>query len=259
MIDVHSHLMPGVDDGARSLEEALEAVRLFREAGVTRLATTPHLDGSLTERPAALEARLAELDQAWARLCAGVGEAGPALLRGTEVKLDTPYADLGDPRIRLGGTRFVLVEFPFLAVPPRSVEALEAIWAEGWIPVVAHPERYDSGRVPLELAAAWRRAGGYLQVNSGSLLGRYGPAAARLARRLLEKGLVDLLASDYHSRGRILLQECASDLAKAGAEEQADLLLRVNPGRILDDLPPLPVAPLQDPSGFWRRLTGVFR
>lgn len=259
MIDVHSHLMPGVDDGARSVEEALEAVGRFQEAGFTRLATTPHVDGSLTDRPGALEARLAELDAAWERLGAALDGAAPELLRGTEVKLDTPRPDLGDERLRLGGTRFVLVEFPFLSVPPRSTAALEAIRERGWIPVVAHPERYDGGRPPDGLPAAWRRAGGYLQVNSGSLLGRYGTAAARLAWQLLEEGSVDLLASDYHSRGSLRTADCVSELAKAGADEQADLLLRVNPGRILDDLPPLPVPPLVARSGFWRRLTGAFR
>jgi protein-tyrosine phosphatase len=258
MIDVHSHLMPGVDDGARSVDEALAALGRFRAAGVTRLATTPHLDGSLTLDPGRLEARLAELDAAWDRLLAAVGGGEPSITRGTEVRLDTPVPDLGDARIRLGGTSFVLIEFPFLAIPPRSPEALAAIYAQGYIPVVAHPERYDGAGTARHTLDAWRRAGAYLQVNCGSLLGRYGKPAAEVAWRLLERGAVDLLASDNHARGRVHNDECAELLAELGAGAQADLLLRTNPGRILGDELPLPVAPVAARPGFWRRLSQLF-
>lgn len=258
MIDVHSHLMPAVDDGARSVEEALEAVGRFREAGVTRLATTPHLDGSLTQSPAELEVRLAQLDVAWARLlAAGAATDGLTLARGAEVKLDTPVPDLHDERLRLGGTDYVLVEFPFLGIPPRSAEVLAGIRAEGYIPVVAHPERYEAAGSSLATLTAWRQAGAYLQVNCGSLVGRYGKPAADLAWRLLGMGAVDLLASDYHSRGRLYNGDSAALLEEVDADEQADLLLRVNPGRMLDGMPPLPVAPVVVRYGLWRRLSRV--
>jgi protein-tyrosine phosphatase len=258
MIDLHSHLMPEVDDGARSLDEALEGVARFREAGVTSLATTPHLDGSLTLQPEAIEARLAELDAAWSRLVSALGNGGPRVARGTEVKLDTPSPELGDDRVRLAGTAFVLVEFPFMGIPPRSADVLAGIRSRGYIPLVAHPERYEDAWSSLDTLMAWREAGAYLQVNCGSLLGRYGEPAGRVAWRLMELGAVDLLASDNHSRGPVQNPECMALLEEMGAGEQADLLLRTNPGRILDDELPMPVAPLPSRDGFWRRLARMF-
>jgi protein-tyrosine phosphatase len=244
VIDVHSHLMPEVDDGARSVDEALAALATFRDAGVTRLATTPHVDASLAEKPGSLQARLEELDEAWGRLRSAADDGLPTLERGAEVKLDTPTPDLNDARLRLGGTTFVLVEFPFLSVPPRSADVLRWIRTQGYVPVVAHPERYDDAAVSMSTIARWRHAGAYLQVNTGSLVGRYGPSSEALAWRLLEAGAVDILASDHHSRGRIFNPEAAAAMEELGASEQADLLLRVNPGRILDDQAPAAVAPI---------------
>jgi protein-tyrosine phosphatase len=257
VIDIHSHLIPGVDDGARTVADALTAAARFSEAGVTRVLTTPHLDGSLTERPSVLGSRLDQLDAAWAALLDAreTWDAElPELLRGTEVKLDTPTSELGDARVRMAGTRFVLVEFPFLSIPPRSAAALERIRSQGWIPVLAHPERYDGGRASLEAMLEWRRAGAYLQVNCSALFGRYGDEARRAAWRLLERGAVDYLASDYHCYGDVPNRECARMLDEGGGDEQLDLMLRVNPGRLIDDELPLPVPPLASRPGFWRRL-----
>jgi protein-tyrosine phosphatase len=260
VIDLHNHLMPGVDDGARSAEEAVAAAARMWEAGITRIITTPHLDGSLTERPALLETRLAEFDVAWSVLQAALGPDAPRVGRGTEVKLDTPTPDFGDGRLRLGGTRFVLVEFPYMAVPPGVAAVFERIRGQGWVPVLAHPERYNEGRVDLEMARDWRRAGAYLQVNCGALTGRHGDEVRRTAWRLLEAGLADLLASDYHSRGRVGTAECAVLLDEVGAGETRELLMRVNPGRIADDQAPLTVPPLERVRpGLWKRLSGVFR
>ncbi len=260
MIDLHSHLMPGVDDGARSLAEARAAVARMSEDGITRIVTTPHVDGVLTERPAVLEARLAELDAAWAQLRDALDPDAPRIERGTEVKLDTPTPDLRDPRLRLGETRFVLVEFPYLGVPPRSAAVLELIVGQGWVPVLAHPERYDNGAVAPELVRDWRQAGAHLQLNCGSLLGQHGPAVRRAAWRLLEEGMADLLASDYHARGRVTTAECRALLEERDAADLGEMLLRVNPGRIADDESPLPVRRLEaSRSGLWRRLRGVFR
>lgn len=259
MIDLHSHLMPEVDDGARSLDEALQALGRFREAGVTRLVTTPHLDGNLTLRPDLLESRLAELDTAWERLVLAAGSNGLEMGRGTEVKLDTPSPDLSDERLRLGGTSLVLVEFPFMAIPPRSAEVLAEIVSQGYTPIVAHPERYDGSGSSLPTLDAWRRAGAYLQVNCGSLLGRHGKPAKTVAWRLLELGAVDLLASDNHSRGPVHNDECMTLLEELGADEQASLLLTVNPIRALDEELPLPVPPVVPRPGLWRRITEKLR
>jgi protein-tyrosine phosphatase len=258
VIDLHNHLLPGVDDGAHNVAEAVEAFERMRQVGITRLAATPHLDGSLTLR-GELEPRLQRFDRAFARLAQSLGDSASAIVRGAEVKLDVPDADLSDPRLRLGGTRYVLVEFPFMAIPPQSVRAIERIRDAGWIPVIAHPERYGGAVRRLDTIESWRQAGACLQVNCGSILGRYGPESRTAAFTMLERGIVDLLASDYHCRGSVPNAAAGELLRELGAAEQKELLLTVNPERILNDASLLPVPALPLRRSLWNRITHVFR
>jgi protein-tyrosine phosphatase len=258
MIDFHNHLIPGVDDGAASPEEAAAALAVFREQGVRTLIATPHFNGALTTHPAALETRLAELDAGWAALQqAAAGEPEMRVLRGAEVMLDAPKVDVSDPRLRLAETRFVLVEFPFMNVPPNAPRAVFDLKMAGWRPVLAHPERYANAGADLADADEWKRVGALLQVNAGSLLGRYGERAQRLAWALLERGMVDYLGSDYHARGRCAVAECRAELERRGAGEQAALLMEANPARLLNGEEPLPVPPVPAPRPLWRRVLGL--
>jgi protein-tyrosine phosphatase len=255
VIDFHNHLLPDVDDGASDLEESRRALEAMRDQGVDTLVATAHLAASTTEKPALLAARLAELDAAFAQVRSIVDAELPELRleRGVELMLDSPHPELSDPRVRLGGTTFLLVEFPGMTVPPHSVLALRRLSGAGWNPIVAHPERY-SGLDNVDVVRLWRREGAFLQVNTGSLLGRYGSRAERTALALLACGLVDYLSSDYHARGRLTITECHERLRRDGAQEQLDLLTEINPRRMLAGQTPLPVPPLPDAPSFWRKL-----
>ncbi len=261
--DLHSHLIPGVDDGADSGPLAVEAVRAFLNEGVRTLVATPHLRGSLTQNPELLEARLSAFDRAWETLTAAVEEAGLAvdLRRGSEVMMDDPHPDFTDPRIRLDGGRFVLVEWPGLQVPPGTAPVIQRMVERNWVPVVAHPERYWGLDRELKLVDRWRTAGARLQVNHGSLLGHYGATAQGVAFRLLRRGWVDLLSSDFHPRpGRIPeIDAVALLFDDLGAQEQWQVLASVNPGRILDGEEPLPVSALPEAPGLWERVRGLIR
>lgn len=261
LTDFHSHLVPAVDDGAASLEETRASLAAFREQGVTAVVTTPHLRGSATERPDELARLLGAMDAAWEEVTAlGAAEFPEIRLeRGCEVMLDTPSPDLSDPRVRIAGTPFVLVEFPFMMVPPNVGTALFELKMAGWTPVVAHPERYDNlDREELAGPDEWRRMGAHLQVNGASLIGKYGADAQRSAWALLRRGWVDYLSSDYHARGRLHVASASGALAAAGGAEQARLLLEVNPARLLEGLAPLPVPPLarKQAAPFWSRVFG---
>lgn len=260
MIDLHSHLIPGVDDGATNIEESRAALETLAEQGVRRLVTTPHLDGSLTLQPARLEEYFLRLESPWGSIRTLAEEAfwDVDVSRGTEVMLDVPEPDLSDPRVRLAGTDFVLVEFPYLTIPPRSAEAIYQLRLKGWLPVIAHPERYADAERLLELIEEWKHVGGLLQVNCGSLLGRYGDAALHVSTTLLKTGLVDYLASDYHARGRCSVAECREFLRRAGGEEHVGLLLRENPARLLENEMPEPVPPLRLSSGLWSRISNLW-
>lgn len=262
--DFHSHLVPGVDDGAREPAESAYALGRFRAEGVGQVITTPHFMGSLTLNPARLEARLAELDAGWNTLAGVVRDDaalhGSALRveRGVEVMLDVPEPDLREPRLRLAGGPFVLVEYHNLQLPPNAEVAITALVRQGWRPVIGHPERYRNLAPSLGQIASLRQAGALLQVNAGSLFGDYGRTAASHARAVLANGWADYLSSDYHCRGEPGLARCAGSLVEAGFEEQAELLSVTNPGRLLDGDDPLPVPPLRTRVArrWWRRLFG---
>ena len=247
MIDFHNHVVPGVDDGAADLEQARAALAALAAQGVHTVVATPHARASMAARPVELEAFGARVGAAWEalRALAAAELPGLRLERGAEVMLDVPGADLSDPRLRLAGTAFALVEFPYMQAPPNAAQALSALASAGWWPVLAHPERYPGAGAAA--AEEWRRAGALLQVNAGSLLGRYGDGPRRAAGEILARGLASYVASDYHARGIPHLAAFRARLVEAGAGEQAALLLEENAALLLRGQPPHLVPPLGEP------------
>lgn len=261
--DLHSHLIPGVDDGSRTLEEAMEGVGRMYLSGYRHLVVTPHLDAGLTLDPAALGSRLTEVDEALADLQGAATARWPDLRvsRGHEIRLDHPEPDLADRRLRLADSDVVLVEWPGMMIPPETPSVIRALRAQGVRPLIAHPERYRGYGKSLALVAQWKEEGAFLQMNLGSLTDRYGPAARHNALRLLEYGLVDCLASDFHGRPHLplLFEEARAAFDQADASTAWGVLCLTNPERILKGESPWSVPPVQPPRGVMDRLRGLFR
>ena len=260
IVDFHNHLMPGVDDGAQTAEQAAQAIAAFQQDGVSIIVTTPHVDGSLTTDARSLAARLEQLDAAFETLQACARAAGGVRVeRGAELLIDAPELNLEDARLRLAGTNSFLMEFPFGLVPPYSPSVVERLAATGDTPIIAHPERYHDVWNDLELAARWKAAGAYLQLNGASLLGLYGPNVRKAAFELLGRGWVDYICSDYHARGSAQVAQYRALLEASDGAEQAQILMQTNPSRLLDGLSPLPVAGLPTKPTLWNRVAGIFR
>jgi protein-tyrosine phosphatase len=249
LADLHNHLVPGVDDGSRSVEESLRYLTAMRADGVTLLATSPHLFGWLTDRPGALAARLAVLERGFETLvevCAGRTDV-PELRFSQEILIDSPrmaHAVFGSHNAGLRDTRFALVEFGF-DLTADYTDVIRAVLATGRQPIISHPERFRRERVPvtLEEVMSWKDAGALLQVNGGSVLSDYGAAVAALAWRLLESGTADLIASDHHADARVVSPASVyQTIAARLGEGQAEVLMSTNPHRILADQMPLPVS-----------------
>ncbi len=260
LVDFHNHLMPGVDDGARTEEEAETALRRFKEQGVTTVIATPHLEASLIPRREHFERRLGELDRAFEtlqRVAERVG--GVTVGRGVELLFDLPDPDLSEARLRINGGRHFLMEFPFMAVPPHSERAVSQLCRTGYIPIIAHPERYRGVRSQLGVAERWKEYGALLQINAGSLLGKYGTEARAMAFELMARGWVDYIGSDYHARGTPALAQCRQMLEAAGAIEQVVILMQTNPARMLQGEAPIPVAPFRFKTSMWERLVSLFK
>ncbi len=253
LADIHTHVIPCVDDGAPDLESALQTLHQLVDGGVTTVAGTPHLNAS---NPSGK--RRVRADQEWPGLVQSAAERLPGLRlhRGYEIQLDTPDLDLGDPELRLAGSRFALVEFLAFTVPTRSAEVLGRIAQNGHVPIVAHPERYWGYDRDFAVIPEWRAAGALLQVNAGSLLGEYGDSIRTIAHRFLREGWVDVIASDNHARpNRSLSIRAAWDyLVSSGLETEAALLLSTNPLRILKDQKPFEVGPAEFRGGLLTRL-----
>lgn len=247
--DFHSHLVPGVDDGSRTVDEAMHSIARMTGAGVGAIITTPHLTASYIYSPGYGQL-MNFLDRRWRGIREAARDAFPRLdfRRGFEVRLDTPGPDLSDSRLRLGDTRFVLVEWSGFRAPPGSPAVLAGLADAGHIPVIAHPERYFGIDDELSMVRSWKRAGAYLQGSYGSLVGQYGPRPRTLILRLLRTGLLDYLSSDFHGRPGYTfhLEPGVAELRRLGGEAQLDLLARVNPGRLFDDELPLDVPPLAE-------------
>ncbi len=263
--DIHSHLVHGVDDGARTLEESLEAIDALARAGVGHVLTTPHLDASLIARPGLFDRNHGRVEERWAEVVEAARSAHPEMTfhLGREIMLDQFSLNSLDDRVRLGGTRYVLVEFPVHGVPPRSDEALARIGGHGSVPIVAHVERYYVLRKRPRVIEGWRDAGARLQVNAGSFVGAYGKAAESHAWKLLSRGWIDLVASDYHGRGPVWLTEAREMVGKKVGHAHERLLFEVNPNRVLSDerLEPVPAIPGEEVRGrsWLRRLGDRFR
>ena len=246
--DIHTHIMPGVDDGAQNLGEALRALRVLINEGVRRVVATPHFQASLLERSAHEIDQFERFDRAYEKLTTAASEDSLEITieRGCEFKLDAPTLDLSEPRLRLAGSRYALVEFASFRVPPFAENQLLAVHEAGWIPVLAHTERYAGVSSAWNRVEEWFRQGTLLQVNARSLFGSYGPEPQYVAQELLRLGWVSCLASDFHARGRPGLLPALDLIGRGGEEERRILrtLVNENPERILNDESPVVVPPV---------------
>ena len=245
MIDLHSHLLPAVDDGARTVDQAVGTLRAMARHGVSDVCLTPHLTASQAEH--GIPERH---DTAFAALMAAAPKS-PHLHRGAEVMLDRPLsaAAAANPGLRLGGTRYILVEFPRLVAGATVSNALAHVLSLGLVPVLAHPERYTCCSVAA--VHRWRSTGVLMQVDATTLLSPQG--RGQRARQLVCAGLADILAADNHGDDRMLLIG-RRVLEDSGGAVQADLLTSRNPSAILADQTTQLVEPIELKTSLLDRL-----
>lgn len=199
MIDLHSHILPGIDDGSRTLEEAVDLGRSAAEDGITVIAATPHVRDDYPTTPDQMERGVDEVNAALA--AAGVEVE---VRRGGEIALDR-LASLSAEEVRrfgLGGNAsYLLVEFPYYGWPLDLAEQLFRLRASGITPVLAHPERNADVQANPERLRSVVEAGALVQLTAASIDGRIGRSSRECGFRLLELGLAHVLASDAHHPG----------------------------------------------------------
>lgn len=230
-IDIHTHILPGIDDGPGGMEESLSILREAEQAGVKEIVLTPHYPytgpdlGSICNGYECLKEE------------AGRQGIGIALHLGAELKLspELPEMVMNDKRLTFDCKgRYILVELPSFEIPFYAANIFFNLMIKGITPVWAHPERcQDVGRDP-SVVKSFVNSGVQLQLNAGSLLGDYGRKAKNAAVYLVENMLVNFIASDTHGRGNIgkVLPEAYSYVEKKAGSFSAEEMFHGNQSRL---------------------------
>ncbi|NND93384.1 MAG: capsular biosynthesis protein [Flavobacteriales bacterium] len=195
-VDVHSHLIPGIDDGSTDMEETLTMLRKFHELGYRKVITTPHVMSDFYRNtPTLIQAGLEEVREA-----IRTEEIDIEIEAAAEYYLDDVFEELleRDEVLTFGSGRYLLFELPFIAEPANLSRAIFNMQLKEYKPVLAHPERYSFWFRDFEKFEELNDKGVILQVNANSLSGYYGPEVKKVADHLLEKGLIRMLGTDCH-------------------------------------------------------------
>ncbi|MFO1433606.1 MAG: CpsB/CapC family capsule biosynthesis tyrosine phosphatase [Candidatus Competibacteraceae bacterium] len=243
MIDLHCHLLPGIDDGAADLATALAMAKVAVADGISLIACTPHIYPGLYDNTApGIERAVAEL-----RVELEAASIPLDLTCGADTHLvpELP-AGLRTGRIpSLHGSRYFLLEPPHHVAPPQFAESVFTLQVAGYVPIITHPERLTWISHHYEVFCSLARSGVWMQVTAGSLTGRFGKSARYWGERLLDEGLVHILATDAHGverRPPILSEGFQVAESYLGAEE-AVRLVKTRPQGILDNLEPSKLIP----------------
>jgi tyrosine-protein phosphatase YwqE len=248
IVDLHSHLVPGVDDGTATVAESLDALTGLYQEDVRGLVTTPHLLVPHLPSDEAIDRELQRHQRAFDNLvisCEGRTDI-PTIALGQEIWAPDATAirrvmlrqDIG-----LAGGRYLLVEFGFELLGNHN-DVVRQIQAAGRQAIIAHPERYHflDGHNPLDVMRGWRDLGALLQVNVGSLTGHYersSPGSEALAWQMVDLDLLDLVSTDHHGPRRhgVSPREARNALIARGQQSLAERAMMEIPGMIARDEP----------------------
>lgn len=245
MIDIHCHPLPGVDDGAKSLEVAIAMCKMAAEDGTTHLVATPHCNYKYEFDPRVNRAKIAEIQ-------AAIG-AKPQLLLGCDFHLSYDNIQMlveNHTDFTINETLYVLVEFGEFFIPDQIDRVFYDIECAGLIPILTHPERNPTFQSKPDLVHHYISRGCLCQVTAKSFTGGFGSTPRRFAEKWLKNNWIHVFASDAHDLKYRppILSECRQKVAEMQGEEAAVRLLEKNPEAIINGkpLPPAP-APL-DPA-----------
>jgi protein-tyrosine phosphatase len=244
VIDLHSHLLPGIDDGSKDLAMSLAMARVATADGISTIACTPHiLPGVYSNDGPAIRGAVARLREYIAK--AGIPIA---LVTGADVHVAPDLVvQLKDGRaLTLNDSRYLLLEPPHHVVPPRLEDLIFGLQAAGYVPILTHPERLSWIEGHFDLIGRLVSSSVLMQITAGSVMGRFGRRPRYWAERMLDEGLCHLLATDAHNtEQRAPRMADARDVVahRLGDDEAINLVLR-RPQGILNNLSPAELPPL---------------
>lgn len=265
MIDLHCHLLPGIDDGSKSVRMSVDMARMAAADGTTILACTPHILPTVYDNNGpTIKAAVAVLRKALA-----FAEIRLRLVSGADVHV-APDLVVGirDGRVpTLNDSRYFLLEPPHHVVPPRLAEHIFGLHTAGYVPILTHPERLSWIDGHYSIIEQLVHNGTLIQLTAGSLTGRFGRRPRYWAERMLDEGLCHILASDGHnieSRPPCLAEGREAAARRVGEEEATNLVV-TRPQAIIDNLRPDQLFPVRgrqevtDRKLGWRRIFALVK
>lgn len=205
-VDVHSHLIPGIDDGAKTIEDSLNLLKEFQDLGYKKVITTPHVMSDFYRNTS--EIILSGLEDV--RKAAKAAGLTIQIDAAAEYNLDADFEPLIDAGTLLTfGDNYMLFELPFMSEPPMLNDIIWKLQAKGYKPVLAHVERYPYWFDQWDKIVGLKDRGVFIQLNINSLTGHYGPDVKLVGEKLIDNNLVDLVGSDCHNMNHMGLTQRA--------------------------------------------------
>lgn len=259
MIDIHSHILPGVDDGARSIEESIKILQKAADAGVTRIVATPHV----LDVPSKSEWQ--GVSNVFNRLKQKIVQENIhiEMILGAEVFIspELPQSIEENRELCINNGSYVLLELPVLEIPPFTMQTIFELLIKGIQPIVAHPERYLEIQKDTNKLFDLVKKGVLTQLNSGSLMGRYGRKVQKTAKILLVHNLIHMIGSDVHSisNGFYSLSQGVNIASEIVGIERAKEMVTAIPEKIVDGETIEVSPPKHAKNGGFRKLRYFFK
>ena len=235
MTDIHCHLLYGIDDGSKSIEESVDVLRDLEQYGYKNVILTPHYikDSNYNSKASENFKRLKILREALVQ-----NNVNIKLFLGNEIYMDDDIYDLLRNReiYSLNGTEYILVELPMSGEYPNYEEVFKDLISKGCKVILAHPERYLSFQKNFDYIYELEKIGVFFQSNIDSLVGKYGEAAKTMIKRLLKEKKIAFLATDiHHKKHDYKVWDEAREIAlKFISAEEYNILVNVNPSKLIN-------------------------
>lgn len=233
-IDIHSHILPAVDDGASDMNTSMEMLDIAYKEGIRGIIATPHYHPGKSMME--YEKILAKFDAF--KETAGRMHPDIELYLGREIYYTSDVLELMEQgaNLTMAGQRYILVEYSTRTEYSYIRSSINNIFQTGMRPIIAHIERYECMVEDIELVEELREMGAVIQVNASSILGNVGKGLKKYTKKLLKNQYIDLVATDAHSTGTRSprMNECARYITKKFGREYAEDLLIYNPKRIIE-------------------------
>jgi len=231
MIDFHSHILPDIDDGSKSMEETLEILREAKEAGFNKIISTSHY----FERY--YESNEEERKELLGNVRNNFNEI--AFYLGNEIYVTENMVQLIKDKeaSTINNSNYVLFELPMNNKVMRAKETIYRLIENEYIPIIAHPERYSYVQQDIEYVRELSDMGALFQANYGSIIGMYGHKAKKTVKELLKEDLIQFLGSDVHRPNQIYphIPKAIKKLNKIVSKEKIEELTTINPQKVLDN------------------------